>query len=73
MQFFSFGGFLFASSLIVLRTWVAVSLASRLLLNGCIVRVEIWEHNKIVVGVSTATWLINLGACIRCAFIYWYS
>ena len=72
MQFFSFGGFLFASSLIVLRAYVDFSFASWLLLHDYIRRVEIWEHNKVVVGVSAATWLINLGACIRCAFYSFY-
>jgi len=51
LVFFSFGGFLFASSLIVLRM------------------VEIWERNKIVVGLSTVMWLMNLGACIRCVAV----
>jgi len=51
LAFFSYGGFLFASSLIVLRV------------------VEIWERNKIVLGISATTWLTNLGACIYCVAV----
>jgi len=31
--------------------------------------VEIWERNKIVLGISATTWLINLGAFIHCVAV----
>lgn len=39
-----------------------------LLLTSYVLRVEIWERNKIVLGISATTLLINLGACIYCVF-----
>lgn len=59
---------MFASSIIVLRVWVDFFFfASCLLFTGYAPRVEIWERKKIVLGISVTTWLINLGAFIRCA------
>jgi hypothetical protein len=39
------------------------------LIDGCALSVAVWERNRIVTTLATATWLANLAACLHCVFV----
>ncbi len=63
MQLFAYLSFLFASSLVIMRMWVPFpSLfqpAERSTLSH-----TLWEHNKVIVGLTFALLLANTGSFI---------